>query len=424
MSSVIIAVVVVLGIIVAGGFLLYFLGDLLMGISGKKKDVDAIREKQLKKQKDLEARVNALENSQEAKKDPQIATVLFNGGMVEAYNPNEEEAVEEAVVEDFEETEEYSEEPVEETEEPAEETQEAEEAEDDTSEYIRQRRKELLERLARMQEEREETAEQDDSEDLVDLSEDTVEAPVEEPVETETAEEPVEETTEETEEESTEEAPAEEAASEETVEETVEETEQTVAEETAVETETPAEEVVEETVEEKAEEELAEKVRAEAITVAVADGSNALAANFTLEELEARLVEEQEKLKSNEKELRQCKKEFIPLRRVKNTLESDEKKLRRKEALVAKQKVVLYGVNNYADIDEEKAQKLAEDLDLLDGLKLSVQHCQEVMDKNQERYPLLEKIFNLLNSQNEQIKEDIKNIQDAIAQLKGEGDQE
>jgi len=424
MSSVIIAVVVVLGIIVAGGFLLYFLGDLLMGISGKKKDVDAIREKQLKKQKDLEARVNALENSQEAKKDPQIATVLFNGGMVEAYNPNEEEAVEETVVEDFEETEEYSEEPVEETEEPAEETQEAEEAEDDTSEYIRQRRKELLERLARMQEEREETAEQDDSEDLVDLSEDTVEAPVEEPVETETAEEPVEETTEETEEESTEEAPAEEAASEETVEETVEEAEETVAEETAVETETPAEEVVEETVEEKAEEALAEKVRAEAITVAVADGSNALAANFTLEELEARLVEEQEKLKSNEKELRQCKKEFIPLRRVKNTLESDEKKLRRKEALVAKQKVVLYGVNNYADIDEEKAQKLAEDLDLLDGLKLSVQHCQEVMDKNQERYPLLEKIFNLLNSQNEQIKEDIKNIQDAIAQLKGEGDQE
>ncbi|MCI8555531.1 MAG: hypothetical protein HFI85_03050 [Clostridia bacterium] len=424
MSSVIIAVVVVLGIIVAGGFLLYFLGDLLMGISGKKKDVDAIREKQLKKQKDLEARVNALENSQEAKKDPQIATVLFNGGMVEAYNPNEEEAVEEAVVEDFEETEEYSEEPVEETEEPAEETQEAEEAEDDTSEYIRQRRKELLERLARMQEEREETAEQDDSEDLVDLSEDTVEAPVEEPVETETVEEPVEETTEETEEESTEEAPAEDVASEETVEETVEEAEETVAEETAVETETPAEEVVEETVEEKAEEALAEKVRAEAITVAVADGSNALAANFTLEELEARLVEEQEKLKSNEKELRQCKKEFIPLRRVKNTLESDEKKLRRKEALVAKQKVVLYGVNNYADIDEEKAQKLAEDLDLLDGLKLSVQHCQEVMDKNQERYPLLEKIFNLLNSQNEQIKEDIKNIQDAIAQLKGEGDQE
>ena len=153
-------------------------------------------------------------------------------------------------------------------------------------------------------------------------------------------------------------------------------------------------------------------------------GTNALATNFTLEELEARLAEEQEKLKNNEKELRKCKKEFIPLRRVKNTLESDEKKLRRKEALVAKQKVVLYGVNNYADIDNEKAQKLAEDLDLLDGLKLSVQHCQEVMDKNQERYPLLEQIFTLLSSQNEIIKDDIKKLQDAIAQLKGETTEE
>ena len=139
---------------------------------------------------------------------------------------------------------------------------------------------------------------------------------------------------------------------------------------------------------------------------------------YTLEELEAQLVDEQEKLKENEKELRQCKKEFIPLRRVKKTLESDEKKLRRKEALVAKQKAVLYGVNNYSDIDEEKAQQLAEDLDLYDGLKLSVQHCQEVMDKNKERYPLLEKIFNLLSAQNEEIKEDIKKIQEAIDQLK------
>ena len=98
--------------------------------------------------------------------------------------------------------------------------------------------------------------------------------------------------------------------------------------------------------------------------------------------------------------------------------------MRRKEALVAKQKVVLYGVNNYADIDNEKAQKLAEDLDLLDGLKLSVQHCQEVMDKNQERYPLLEQIFTLLSSQNEIIKDDIKKLQDAIAQLKGETTEE
>ena len=148
------------------------------------------------------------------------------------------------------------------------------------------------------------------------------------------------------------------------------------------------------------------------------EGKNSLASTMSLEELEAKLAEEQDRLKANEKELRQCKKEFLPLRRVKKTLENDEKKLRRKEALVAKQKVVLYGVNNYADIDEEKAKKLAEDLDLLDGLKLSVQHCEEVMAKNEERYPLLEKIYNLLTSQNTEIKDDIKKLQEAIDELK------
>ena len=127
-------------------------------------------------------------------------------------------------------------------------------------------------------------------------------------------------------------------------------------------------------------------------------------------------------MKANEKELRKCKKEFIPLRRIKKTLDSDKKKLQRKEALVAKQKTVLYGVNNYADLDEEKAKKLAEDLDLYDGLKLSVQHCEEVMEKNAERYPLLEQIFNLLTSQNAQIKEDIKNLQEAIDSLKSDDD--
>lgn len=404
MDSVIIAVLVVLGIIVAGGFLLYFLGDLLMGISGKKKDVDAIREKQLKQQKELEERVNALENAEEARKDPEIATVLYGSGngQVEAYNPDEEEE-EETVEETPVEEEAVEEETSEETE---------TEEDDDTTEYIRQRRKELLERLAKMQEEREAEEEEEDVDDTVDLTEEEEEPAEEEPVNL-PEEEPVEEETEEPAqetpvEEPVEETPAEEPAEETTTEETPDEDPQpTVVVPIVTETEEVAKQVEEEIAEEKMEE-------------AKAAGTNALASNFTLEELEARLAEEQEKLKNNEKELRKCKKEFIPLRRVKNTLESDEKKLRRKEALVAKQKVVLYGVNNYSDIDNEKAQKLAEDLDLLDGLKLSVQHCQEVMDKNQERYPLLEQIFTLLSSQNETIKDDIKKLQDAIAQLKGE----
>ncbi len=379
MSSVIIAVVVVLGIIVAGGFLLYFMGDLLMSISGKKKDSDAVKEKQRKEQKELEDRVNALENSEEARNDPAIATVLYNG--------NEEEEKEEEPVEE-ETTEQPEEEPEEEAEEPE---QEETDDVDDTSEYIRQRRKELLERLARMQEENDETA--DEEADVVDLSEQPqVEEVVEEPAE----ETPVEETEETTEEEEPEEEPAE------------EQVEETAEQEVPVE-ETPVEENP--TVQRAAD---------ISFDQAKADGVDALVANFSLEELERRLVEEQERLKQNEKDLRKNKKEFIPLRRVKNNLESDEKKLRRKEAMVAKQKVVLYGVNNYADIDEEKAQKLAEDLDLLDGLKLSVQHCHEVMEANKERYPLLEQIYNLLSSQNTQIKQDIKTLQEAIERLKAE----
>ncbi len=332
-SSVIITIVVVLGIIVAGGFLFYFMGDLLMGLAGKKKDVDAINQKQLKEQKALAERVESLENAMEAKKDPDIAPILYDG----------------AVVEEFEEEEEKQEEKVEEpapVEEPAEEEEEEptpapeEKEEDDTAEFIRQRRAELMARLAKMQEEQESAEEEEEEaeeEESVDLEEEEEVAPTSVPVE-----------------------------------------------EPAV---------------------TATQVLPDRL------------AGMTKAELEGRLASEQERLKENEKDLRQCKKEFIPLRRVKKTLEKDENKLRRKEALVAKQKVVLYGVNNYADIDEEKAKKLAEDLDLLDGLKLSVQHCQEVMSKNEERYPLLEKIFTLLSAQNEEIKEEIKELQEAIAKF-------
>lgn len=378
MSSVIITVVVVLGIIVAGGFLLYFMGDLFMSLAHKKKDDEAISNKQAKETEELKQRIEALENKDELKKDPEVATILYNGAVVEAYNPEEE--TQEENNEETEENEENetteeqeTEEPVEETEEEAEEEEESEE-DDDTSNFIKQRRAELMERLARMQSEQEETEEEEETEeDVVDLSSE------------EEAEEPAEETEEETTEEHT----------EENAEEETEEVEEDIVREddSAVTTYEEAK-----------------------------DSTEGLASTMSLEELESKLAEEQEKLKANEKELRQVKKEFIPLRRVKKTLESDEKKLRRKEALVAKQKVVLYGVNNYADIDEEKAKKLAEDLDLLDGLKLSVQHCEEVMEKNQERYPLLEKIFNLLSSQNTEIKEDIKKLQDAIAQLKDSDD--
>ena len=118
--------------------------------------------------------------------------------------------------------------------------------------------------------------------------------------------------------------------------------------------------------------------------------------------------------------MKKVKKEYIPLAKVKKSLEKDKKKLRRREALVAKQKVVLYGVNNYGDIDEEKAKKLAEDLDLLDGLKVSVAHCEEVLKQNEERYPVLENTYYILLQNTTALKEDIEECKAKIAELKEE----
>lgn len=120
------------------------------------------------------------------------------------------------------------------------------------------------------------------------------------------------------------------------------------------------------------------------------------------------------RLKQNEKEFSVNKKDFLPLKRVSDTLEGDKKKLRRKEALVAKQKVQLYGVNNYVDIDEEKAKKLTEDLDLLEGLRLSVKHCEEVMSANKDRYPILERSYNILKVNIENMKADIADLEGQI----------
>ena len=135
------------------------------------------------------------------------------------------------------------------------------------------------------------------------------------------------------------------------------------------------------------------------------------------EEYIKKLEEKEKDLAENEKEFRACKKEYKPLEKVLKTLERDEKKLRIKEAQVAKQKVVLYGVNNYADIDEEKAKKLSEELDLLDGLKLSVQHCREVIESNKERIPVLKKMYQMLEKQNSKIKAEIEELKNTIAKF-------
>ena len=133
----------------------------------------------------------------------------------------------------------------------------------------------------------------------------------------------------------------------------------------------------------------------------------------------------EERLKSAKKDLKINSKELNPLEKVKRTLERDKVKLRRKYAIVAKKKVALYGVNNYVDIDKDKAEKLAQELELLEGLKLSVSHCEEVMNSNIDRYPILVHTNKILKENIANIESDIATLNKELALLRaqnGEGD--
>lgn len=161
-----------------------------------------------------------------------------------------------------------------------------------------------------------------------------------------------------------------------------------------------------------------EELKAEQANAVIVSDVSSLYSGETLEQLEKRLEVLNERLKENKKDLRENKKEYNPLAKVKKTLEKDKAKLTRKEAIVARQKVILYGVNNYVDIDEEKAKKLNEELDLLDGLRLSVQHCEDVMNANKDRFPILEKTNKILKKVNAEILSDIAEVEKAIEEKK------
>ena len=192
----------------------------------------------------------------------------------------------------------------------------------------------------------------------------------------------------------------------------VAEVEEEPAEEPVVE-ETPVEET-EEVEEETVEEPVVEEPKVIETTVVE---TQFITKDLTRDQYLEQLETLQERLRVNEKEFKTCKKEYIPLHKINKNLARDEKKLRKKEAVVAKQKVVLYGVNNYAEIDPEKAKALAEDMNLLEELKASVYNCNEIMKKNASRYPVLERMYTVLKEQNEQLKKDIAEIEAKLAEM-------
>ena len=391
-----ISVLAIIGIILVGGFLIFFLGDLVLSVLDpeyvhfwqRKKNGEKVKDKQSSKEKD---------EKQEETKELEFK---FDEADKDAFAKEDEEPkVEVAPVEEVKE--EPAEEVVEEVkEEPAQEkpAEEVDELKAEEELFKQNMLKEIEERRQKQAEESDDKFENffyDDEDIAVFGDEDQANEEQEAPAEgTEAAQE---------------EAPAAEA----TTEETVEETEETEAQPSIEELRTQFEAEIAKL--QARNEELENELNSK-------EEVNAPAGN--IEEYEARLETLKDRLAANEKELRKVKKEYIPLRKVSKTLENDERKLRRKEAIVAKQKVVLYGVNNIADIDEEKAKKLSEELDLLEGLKLSVQHCEEVMTANKDRYPILENTFNILTSNNETLKADIKETEEAIEALKAAQEQE
>lgn len=359
MGTIILNVVIVLGIIIAGGFLIFFLGDLLISIIDPKGEEERVKMKRKASSKKFVEKLAKLpeEDVEEIKDENQFVSEVLEEVAQEEKVEKKEEIV--PVVEDY-----VPQDLVEEPEEPSQLDKLAE-----ARKALEKRKEEILRRMR-------ESIENDDVEPEDSDDDDDVEDEVEEEQKTEGG----------------------------------------------VVLEDSIENVIEENVvlndEEDSQDQDDNSNSSEKESQVITEDKAVPVNLISEEEYLKQLAELQTRLRENEKELKECKKEYIPLAKINKTLARDEKKLNRKEAIVAKQKIMLYGVNNYEDLDEDKAKKLAEELDLLDGLKLSVQHCHDVMDANKDRFPILEKMYKILKNQNEQLKADIEAIEEALKKLK------
>ena len=410
MSTIILNVVIILGIIIAGGFLIFFVGDLLLSIIDPKADERKIKEKRKKDVADFNARIEKFseKDKEEIKKNKDVAEILALAKEDEeedlsekskqtSKNLRQKEIIDSAIVSAFEADQEIVEENVEESasnEEFEEDFDNEQEVKLQEARLALEKRKEEI--LRRLQEEKDELKEEE--EDLADeegVSEDeNNEKAIEELLKSNDV--------------SDLETQIQSAENEEEIRSTENEESLLIEEErkALAKEKLRYEELIRELEEQK------RKILATPVSLPKEEKPL-----LEKEEYIKKLEEKEKDLAENEKEFRACKKEYKPLEKVLKTLERDEKKLRIKEAQVAKQKVVLYGVNNYADIDEEKAKKLSEELDLLDGLKLSVQHCREVIESNKERIPVLKKMYQMLEKQNSKIKAEIEELKNTIAKF-------
>ena len=87
-STIIITIVVILGIIIAGGFLLYFMGDILMSVANRKRDDKTLEDKKEKDTQKLRDEIEQMgEAGEQLRKEPEVADVPYSGAIVESYKP-------------------------------------------------------------------------------------------------------------------------------------------------------------------------------------------------------------------------------------------------------------------------------------------------------------------------------------------------
>ena len=91
---------------------------------------------------------------------------------------------------------------------------------------------------------------------------------------------------------------------------------------------------------------------------------------------------------------------------------------RNSEEYIAVKNKLIYGENHEDLTATEKAEKLANELELYEGLRLSVSHCEEVINANKDRYPILERTNQILEDQIAHIEADIASTQATLNKIK------